>query len=541
MKSPLLFWWAFCLLLLPLPVWAGGQLRFCLRTDPKTFNPALVDEDASETIRYLTGGFLVRLNRQTQQLEPELATSWKISDAGKRIAFTLRPKLVFSDGTPFSADDVAFTVRALMDPALHSPTGDTFRSGAGTVIATVSGADEVTVSFPAPIAGVDKLFDQVAIVSSRSPAKEKAVLGPFYVAEYKSGSYLLLKNNPHYWKKDDRGRQLPYLDSIRLDIQQNRDIEALRFRRKEIDLINSVDAELFDSLAKDHRDALHDAGPSFDSDFLWFNQVAAAPLPAYKKAWFRSTAFRRAISEAINRDDICRVVYRGHARAAAGPVSPANRFWFDQALKPQVQDVAGALRRLEQDGFRKSGGTLRDREGHPVEFSLVTNSGYSGRARMAATIQQDLEKVGIHLNVVTLDFPSLIERMTRTFDYEACLLGLVNVDLDPNGQMNVWLSSSSNHQWNPNQKKPETSWEAEIDRLMRAQAADLDPLKRKVYFDKVQEIAREQAPFLYLVNKNALSAVSPNLRNVSPVALGPQTYWNAEKIYFAGEDHGLKK
>lgn len=528
--------WTLTVLLFSAPAWAGGQLRFCLRSDPKTFNPALVEEDGSETIRYLTGGFLVRLNRQTQQLEPELATSWKISNAGKRIAFTLRPNLVFSDGTPFSAEDVAFTMRVLMDPALHSPTGDAFRSGSGPVTASVSGPQEVTVSFPAAVAGADKLFDQVAIVSSRSPAKEKAVLGPFHVVEHKGGSYLLLKRNPHYWKKDESGRQLPYLDSIRLDIQQNREIEALRFRRKEIDLINSLDAELYDSLAKDRKDALHDAGPSFDSDFLWFNQVAASPLPAYKKAWFRSTAFRRAISEAINREDICRVVYRGHARSGYGPVSPANRFWFDQSLKPQVQNVAGALRLMGQEGFRQSGGILRDRAGHAVEFSVVTNSGNAGRARMAAMIQQDLEKIGIHLNVVTLDFPSLIERMTRTFDYEACLLGLVNVDLDPNGQMNVWLSSSSNHQWNPSQKKPETPWEAEIDRLMRAQAAEQDPLKRKTYFDKVQEIAREQAPFLYLVNKNALSAVSPNLRNVSPVALGPQTYWNVEKIYFAGED-----
>ncbi len=541
MKLSLVCLWSLSLLLCSSPVGAGGQLRFCLRSEPKTFNPALVEEDASETIRYLTGGFLVRLNRRTQQLEPELATSWKVSNAGKRITFMLRPKLVFSDGTPFSAEDVAFTMRALMDPALHSPTGDAFRSGTGPAIAAVSGPEEVTVSFPSAIAEVDKLFDQVAIVSSRSPAKEKAVLGPFYVAEHKSGAYLLLKKNPHYWKKDEKGTQLPYLDSIRLDIQQNRDIEVLRFRRKEIDLINSVDAELFDSLARDRKDALHDAGPSFDSDFLWFNQVAAAPLPAYKKAWFRSTAFRRAISEAINREDICRVVYRGHARAAAGPVSPANRFWFDQSLKPQAQDVAGALRLLEQDGFRRSGGILRDREGHAVEFSLVTNSGNAGRARMAAMIQQDLEKAGIHLNIVTLDFPSLIERMTRTFDYEACLLGLVNVELDPNGQMNVWLSSSSNHQWNPSQKKPETPWEAEIDSLMRAQAAEPDPLKRKGYFDKVQRIAREQAPFLYLVNKNALSAVSPDLRNVSPVALGPQTYWNAEKIYFAAEDHGPRK
>src|SRR5437667_3679493 len=90
---------------------------------------------------------------------------------------------------------------------------------------------------------------------------------------------------------------------------------------------------------------------------------------------------------------------------------------------------------------------------------------------MVAMIQQDLSQIGVKVNLVTLDFPSLIERITRTYDYEACLLGLVNTDLDPNSQMNVWLSSAENHQWNPKQSKPATAWEAELDRLMRAQAS----------------------------------------------------------------------
>jgi len=120
--------------------------------------------------------------------------------------------------------------------------------------------------------------------------------------------------------------------------------------------------------------------------------------------------------------------------------------------------------------------------------------------------------------------------MTRTFDYEACLLGLVNDDLDPNSQMNVWLSSSENHQWNPSQKTPATAWEAEVDKLMRAQASTLDQRKRKEYFDKVQEIAWEQEPFIYLVNKNALSAVSPHLLNAHPVVLRPQVYWNIDQL-----------
>jgi peptide/nickel transport system substrate-binding protein len=155
-------------------------------------------------------------------------------------------------------------------------------------------------------------------------------------------------------------------------------------------------------------------------------------------------------------------------------------------------------------------------------------------------MQDDLSKIGIHLNVVTLDFPSLIERISHTFNYEACLLGLVNVDLDPSTQMNVWLSSASNHQWNPEEKSPATDWEAEIDRLMRAQASTTDNKKRKEYFDQVQQIVADQAPFIYLVNKNALSAISPNVHNAAPVVLRPQTYWNIDSLYVSTTSAGLR-
>src|SRR6266478_3714740 len=112
---------------------AQGELRFCLRSELKTFDPLKVEDDASVAIRYLTGGVLVSMNRQTQALEPELAQSWKVSKDGKEITFKLRRGIRFSEGSPFSAEDVAFTVTRLMDPALHSSTGDAFRSGNGNV------------------------------------------------------------------------------------------------------------------------------------------------------------------------------------------------------------------------------------------------------------------------------------------------------------------------------------------------------------------------------------------------------------------------
>ena len=511
----------------------GGELKFCLRMEPKTFDPLKVEDEASAAIRYLTGGTLVRVNRQTQELEPGLAQSWKISKDGRQITFHLRGGISFSDGTPFSASDVAYTIQQLMDPALHSATGDAFRSGTGSVETKVLSATQVAITFPAPVAGLDRLFDQVAILSEHSSRKEMAVLGAFMVADYKPGATVLLKRNPNYWKTDEQGRKLPYLDSIRLDIQPNRDVEMLRFKRGELDLINTLDSEYFDKLAATAPQLVHDAGASLDSEQLWFNEVAKAPIPAYKKNWFRSANFRRAISGAINRDDLSRVVYHGHAQPAVGPFSPANKFWFNSKLKPQTYSPDAALKALQGDGFRLENGVLKDKDGNEVVFSIITNAGSKPRERMAVLIQEDLQKIGIHANVVTLDFPSLIERMTQSFDYEAIILGLTNVDLDPNGEMNVWLSSSENHQWNPQQKAPETAWEAEIDRLMRAQASTTDPKRRKDAFDRVQEIVVEQEPFIFLINKNSLSAASTAVHGAAPVILSPQTFWNAERLTVA--------
>jgi peptide/nickel transport system substrate-binding protein len=520
------------LIALAVSAWgAAAELRLCLRNDPKTFDPLLVDEESGEMIRYLTGGVLIRVNRVTQKLEPELAVKWKLSPDGRTITFALREGVRFSDGTPFTAADVAATVQRFMDPAVHSPMGDTFRAADGPVNVKAAGST-VTIVFPAAVAGVERLFDQVAISPAKPANREKAVLGPFMLGEYKPGDHIVLARNPNYWRRDESGRALPYLASIRFDIQGNRDIEMLRFRRGEIHMISSLDAAAFEQLQSERPGAALDAGASFDNEMLWFNQVKSAPLPEYKKAWFQSTAFRRAISGAINRDDIVRLVYKGHAQPAVGPFSAANRLWFNGKLKAHSYSPAESLKMLESAGFRRNAGKLYDKTNKPVEFSVVTNSGNKSRARIASLVQQDLAKIGIQLNVVTLDFPALIERISRTQQYEMCLLGLVNVDPDPNGQMNVWLSSAANHQWNPRQKSPETPWEAEIDRLMRLQAGSPSYEKRRASFNRVQEIVSEQVPFIYLVTKNALVAVDPRLKNLAPGPLTPQLLWNAHQLNF---------
>jgi peptide/nickel transport system substrate-binding protein len=339
-----------------------------------------------------------------------------------------------------------------------------------------------------------------------------------------------LKRNPHYWKTRPSGAKLPYLDSIRLDILANRETELLRFRRGELDFVDKLEPEAFERLSKDARSGALNVGPSLDSEFLWFNQSLKAPLPDYKKRWFQSRLFRQAISVATNRDDIVRLVYHGYAHPAASFVSQANKFWFNSKLSPPAHDPQLALKLLQEDGFRLDGRTLRDRDGNAVEFSLITNAGSKTRTQMGTISQQDLAKVGIRLSFLPIEFQSLVERITRTARYEACLLGLTDFDIDPNSQMNVWLSSGTHHAWNPEQAKPATAWEAEIDRLAQLQHATNGAAARKRAFDRMQEILAEEAAIIFLVHPDVLVAVSTSLHNVMPSLLPPHLYWNIEYL-----------
>ena len=223
---------------------------------------------------------LLRLNRQSQQLQAELASSWKLSPDGKSIRFTLRKNLRFSDGVPFSAEDVAYTMNRLNDASLHSPVADAFRVGEGAIATQIVAPDKIVIRFPTVIVGVEKLFDQLAILSAHSPQKEMAVLGPYRIAESKPDAYVLLERNPNYWKHDSAGRQLPYIDSIRLQVEQNRDIEMLRLLRGDIDFINSLDPDHYQQLKTRAPQMAVDAGAGFDTEQIWFNQVPSAPIPA---------------------------------------------------------------------------------------------------------------------------------------------------------------------------------------------------------------------------------------------------------------------
>jgi peptide/nickel transport system substrate-binding protein len=507
-----------------------GELAWTIGYDPKTFDPAKVDDEESETVRYLTAGVLLRFNRQTQKLEPELAEAWSIPPDGKTVTFRLQKGLEFSDGSPLTARDVVWSIRRVLLPATAAPVAEEFVSAAGVTVDAPNDRT-VIVHLPQRVIAIGKVFDEIAIEPAERPSEARVTSGPFVVADYRRSQYVRLCRNPHYVGRDSGGNALPYPSGIRLDILENMEQQSRLLLRGDYDLIDSLPPDYFELLRKKSPAMVRDLGPSLNTEQIWFNQAPQSPLTAWEKTWFQNRAFRVAVSQAIDRSDLARIAYLGHATPAWSFISPANSLWYNRALSAPHTDAAAAKAGLAAAGFQLHGSVLMDAAGHQVKFSILTNAGNAAREKMATLIQQDLAALGMQVTVVTLDFPALIERLMHTQDYEACLLGLENVDPEPNAMMNVWVSSSPNHQWNPSEKTPTTPWEAEIDRLMAQQAATSLDSERKKAIDRVQQIVADQQPFIYLVYPNALVAVSPKLQGVQPAILEPRLTWNVERLH----------
>jgi peptide/nickel transport system substrate-binding protein len=520
-----------CAVLLPSALHAQAGIAWSIKYDPKTFDPAKVDDQASELVRYLTAGVLLRINRHTQEVEPSLAAAWSLSPDGRTVVFHLRSGLTFSDGSALTSADVAWSVRRVLAPATAAPVAEEFLAPAGVTVETPDPAT-ILVHLQKRVVAIGRVFDEIAIEPQNRPSEGRVTAGPFVLAEYQRGQFVRLQKNAHYWRHDPAGAPLPYLPSIRMDIIANPEQEQMRFVRGQYQILSALSPEYFNLLARTQPQSVHDLGPSLNTEQLWFNQSAAAPLPAYEKQWFASTAFRIAISQAIHRQDLARLAYSGHATPAYGFISPANRLWYNARLDPPREDVAAAVALLAKGGFHRSGAALYDASGHAVKFSILSNAGNAAREKMATLIQQDLAALGIEVTVVTLDFPALIDRLMHTQDYEACILGLANVDPDPDSMMNLWLSSSPNHQWNPSEKTPATPWEAAIDLEMQAQAGAPGQTERKRAVDHVQQIVAAEQPFIYLVYPNALYAVSPALDGVDLSVLAPGVVWNIESLHW---------
>ncbi len=531
----------------------GGVLIRALSSDPKTFNPALAQETSSTAvIGYLFRG-LTKTNLKTLLPEPDLAERWEHNEDGTVWKVYLKRNLKWSDGKPFTADDVVFTYNQIYyNPNIPTSTRDILMIDGEPF--KVRKIDNYTVEFklPKPFAffldsiGVDILpkhklekfvknntFLQAWSVNTNP--KELVGMGEYTIKKYIQGQYVIYERNPYFLEKDKIGQKLPYIKKIVSPIMSDPDYQLIKFLDGKIDYLSIRPVDLVEVIkkAKENKNiTIYNLGATPSTLFIVFNQNPNSPIPKYKLKWFQNTKFRQAISYAINREKIIKVVYNGFAYPIYTAITPANKRLYDEKYYPKYPfNLKKAKKLLLSIGFKEGkDGYLYDKEGHRLEFTLTTNAGSKERELIGIIVKEDLKKIGIKVNFALIDFNKLVNDLTESYNWESVIIGLTGSKIPYFGQ-NVWLSSGSLHMWYPKQKKPATDWERKVDELFNKAATELNPEKRDMYYKEAFRIIGEQQPMIFLVAPETLLAINNRLKNVFPTVWG----WYKEEMVYIEE------
>lgn len=522
----------------------GGTLRVAeFGSGPKTFNPIIANESTSVDIIEQVFSSLLDYNFKTNKIVGGLAYRWEHTPDARVWTVHLRKGLRWSDGIPLTADDVVFTFRAIYDPKVDNPSRD---------IAQVQGKpiacekiDELTVQFvlpdtygpflyllgSIPIIPKHKLEGALdrgnfsSAYSVNTPVSDLVSSAGFRIAQYVPQERVVLERNPYFFAKDVKNVRLPYLDRIVVQYVPNINTEYLKFRSGEADFM-VFPSQFYDDMLQGEKSGNYhvvNLGQGAGTGFLVFNQN---PNPKFLNPiqvhWFSNRVFRLAVAYAFNRDAMIRLAYLGHGYPLSQDFLPSSVF-YNPKIKPFPYDPDKSRMLLRSIGYSWKNGKLFDDQGNRVQFALLTNSGTATRRIIGELIKEDLAKIGMEVDFHPIDFNQLVAKLDHTFDWQAVLIGLADTggSIEPSGNQNVWLSSGYTHEWNPRQKTPATSWEAEIDKLVWEGIRSANVGERKKIYGRIEEILyQEEVPMILTVAPADLYAFRNNIGNADPTPIG---------------------
>lgn len=527
-------------------------------SDPKSFNAIIAKETTTTLVTSLIFEGLTRMNVFTLEPEPNLARRWAVDETGLQWTFYLRRDVRWSDGQPFTADDVLFTFNDLIfNDEIPSSARDIF-SIEGEPFKVIK-VDDYTVRFILPCKFAPFLMGMGQSILPRhklmeavnkgefnftwgidTPPDEIVGTGPFRLVRYQPGERLVFERNPTYWKRSDEGHPLPYIEKLIYLIIPSQDTMILRFMEGELDYVDlrGKDYPLIKPLEQDQNFTVYDVGANFGSQFLVFNQhrgkdpeTGKPIVDPVKLAWFTDVRFRRAVAHAVDKDRIIAILMNGLGDGQYGPMSPASGFFYNSNIQKNDYDLEQARILLEQAGYkdRDQDGIIEDKDGHEVRFNLYTNSNNDTRVQIAAILRHDLQQLGMEVNFLQVEFNTLVSKLNSTYDWDAIVLGLTG-GIEPHFGRNVWHSSGQLHMWYPRQEKPVTPWEARIDAIFEAGVQELDRVKRKALYDEWQAIVARELPFIYTVLAHNIFAVRNKFGNLQPNSYGG-AFHNLEEIF----------
>lgn len=531
--------------------------------DLASLNPMVIEDVTSRTALKLYARSLVWYDRGKDEVIPGLAKSWEIADDKRTYTFHLRRGVYWSDGEPFDVDDVLFTFEAALDDRYPSRVRDTVEVDG--VPYTFERIDDYTFKMTTPVVyapAIVKLYGDLMIMPqhilqeayddgtlleqwSLSTVKNDpdsiVSLGPFVVESYKPGERLTMRRNPNYYGEDTNGTPLPYIERVILNVVRDMNAGTSAFSQgltdASLDRIQPGDAPWVKRSEEINDYTLHDLGVTPSTTFLWFNlhpgqdENGKSYVAPHKLKWFQDKRFRQAISYGIDREGIVDGVLFGRGQPLYSFVTPANRKWVNPNIRTYPYNPSKSKELLADAGFTwNADGTCFGPEGKPVIFSLMTNIENDVRTELCTVFKENMDDLGIDVELRFIDFNTLITRTSDGFNYEAAVMGFGGGVPDPSSYTDIISTWGRMHLWHPSQEEPATEWEARMDELMLQVNLELDEDKRRELYNEVQAILAEEQPMIMLIAQTWYFGLQNQWRNYRFPTIG-EPIWNLEQYY----------
>ncbi|HSX41632.1 MAG TPA: peptide ABC transporter substrate-binding protein [Candidatus Saccharimonadales bacterium] len=410
---------------------AGGTYTEALAGTIKNVNPILPEGSASADVTRLVFDGLTRYNA-SGQVEPDLASSWAISDDGRTYTFKLRKGVKWHDGVPFSSADVAFTLAAVQNPDTRSPLNLSWK---GVKVQT---PDDLTVQLILPKPFTPFLTTTTIgiiprhLLENSEPSQLRVAsfnqhpvgTGPFKLDQLDpSASQVELKANSAYWGKK------PLLDSITFKTYSTSEQAYDALIKRQVMGVNKAPRDK----ASEARElaSLHASELTTPDEVGVFLKNSAPML--------QDKAVREALAKATNRGDLIKEALGGEATPVASPLLPTELAIKGVAHQPRF-DLKGAESELEAAGWKKQPDGTRKKQDQVLQLNLVTQSD-STYGAVATAIKNQWAKVGVRVHVVEVDPTTLQQSFIRPRKYDALLYG-INVGADPDVYA-FWHSSQA--------------------------------------------------------------------------------------------------
>ena len=438
---------------------------------------------------------------------PDLAESWTIAPDGLSWTFKLRSGTKWSDGTPFSADDVAFTFN---DIVLKPDLGAQNRASYAAV-KTVTVVDPNTVRFD-----LSRKFAALAsflaynagilpkhVLSSGNPLTttsfNKGVpvsTGPFKVEKYTSGQSVSLVRNDNFFGPK------AYLDKVVFTVVPDPNTQIAQVLSGDLQIM-ILDNKAAVDRVKSASGLVVASRPLVQYYWLALNQTDSR---------FTDVRVRQAFVMAIDRQAIIKSVELGYGSIANSPITPALAAYYDPSLASKYPyDPAKAKDLLTQAGWKADANGVMQKDGKPFQFTM--DVGQRGVLEpVNALIQQDLKKVGVIVDLNTMEWNSYIQKDVVQRNYTATV-NWWTYPSDPD-VFPYYHSSAAGKGFNiPGYQDPKLD-----DLLVQGQSAS-DLESRKAVYKQLQAYTSETLPYLFLWYPQEVDVLSSSLKGVPELGL----------------------